>query len=108
MSRDLLLAEHDWKLLGRFHEGQIVDIDVAPLQGLLIEETQCAHAERDRAERQLLLADHVQLKLAYFFGTHQFRRLAEVFGKLLDGVNVTANCVWGVITALEFVQHPLT
>ena len=29
-------------------------------------------------------------------------------GKLLDGVNVNTNCIGVVITALKFLQHPLT
>ncbi len=77
-------------------------------QGLSVQKSQCAHAERDCAESQLLLLHHLQLKLAYFIGTHQFRTFAEVPGKLLDGVNVTTNRVRGVVTALELVQHSLT
>jgi hypothetical protein len=105
---DLLLAQDNWQLLGRSYQGQVLDIDVAPSQGLLVQEPQCAHAERNCAERQLLLADHVQLKLAYFVGAHQFGRLAEVLGQVFNGMNVATNRVWCVVPALKLVQHPLT
>jgi hypothetical protein len=81
-----------WRLSRRCHAGASVSI----------QKSQCAHAKRNRAESQLILFHRVQLELAYVVGAHQFRRLAEVFGKLLDGVNVTTNGVGGVVTGLEF------
>jgi hypothetical protein len=50
----------------------------------------------------------MQLKLAYLLGAHQLRGLVEVVGELLNGQNVATNGVDVLVTAPEFLQHPLT
>jgi len=47
---DLLLAQDNWQLLGRSHQRQVVNVDITPAQSLSVQETQCAHAKRNRAE----------------------------------------------------------
>jgi hypothetical protein len=47
----LLLAQDNRQLLGRSHQRQIVDVDITAAQSLSVEEPQCAHAQRNRAER---------------------------------------------------------
>ncbi len=50
----------------------------------------------------------MQLKLADLLAAQMLRRLAEVLRELLDRQNVAASRVGRVVTALEFLQHPLT
>jgi hypothetical protein len=47
---DLLLAQDNRQLLGRSDQGKIVDVDITPSQGFLVQEPQCSHAQRNRAE----------------------------------------------------------
>ena len=56
---DLFLAQDNGQLLGRSHQRQVVDVDITPAQSLSVKKPQRAHSERDGAEGQLLLADHV-------------------------------------------------
>jgi hypothetical protein len=50
----------------------------------------------------------MQLKLPDLLDAHPLRGLVEVPGELLHGQNVAANGIAAVVTALKFLQHPLT
>jgi hypothetical protein len=50
----------------------------------------------------------MQLKLTDLLDAHPLRGLVEVLGELFHGQNVAANGVGAVVSALEFLQHPLT
>src|ERR1019366_1077149 len=104
-ARDFFRTQYDRQLLRSLQQRQIVEVQIAPLQGLLVEKPQRAHAQRDRSDSQLLLLQQMQLKLADLFGAHQLRGLTEVAGELLHGQNVAANRVDGIVASLEFLQH---
>ena len=48
------------------------------------------------------------MKIADLLDAHQFGRFMEMYSELLDGELVAANRVGIIVTALEFLQHPLS
>src|ERR1700722_13703760 len=79
-----LRTQHDWKLPGSLWKDQVVVGDIARFQGLLVEKTQRRNTPLDRAGRELLIPEQMQLELSNLLPAQMLRRLAEVIRKLLD------------------------
>src|SRR5258708_614922 len=73
-----------------------------------IEEAQCTDHLDEGRPRYFLLFDQEQLVLADVLGTEPVGRLAEMLGKLGDGMQVNPDRGGRVVTDLEIFQHPLS
>ena len=101
-------TEHDRQFFGTLRVDQIIEGEIAPLQGLLVEKPQSRHADLDSAWGEFLFVEQVELVTAYLLGAWFFRGLAEVLCKLLYGEDVATSCSLGIVATLELFQHPFT
>ena len=61
--RHFFRAQHNRQLLRLLQQRKIVEVQIAPFQGLLVQKPQRAHAQCDRSDRQLLLPQPVKLSV---------------------------------------------
>jgi hypothetical protein len=89
----------------QFREGQIVARVAAP-QNLEKQEAERRHLEHDSPGMQFPFLHQMKLILADVLAAEQVRGAMEVSGEPPDGTDVGTCGSLGVITALEFLEHP--
>ena len=80
---------------------------VGPAQRLDEQEPQRCGLSFDGARRKLAVAKQMDLVLANAIRAELVWRTVEALGESFQSMHVGANSVWGVVTALELIQHPL-
>jgi hypothetical protein len=70
-------TQHDQQLFGPLRVDQIIEGEIAPLQGFLVEKTQSPHTDLDSARGEFLFVEQTQLVTAYLLGTCFFGDLPK-------------------------------
>ena len=104
---DFIAAQNQRQLLFAPRKRNAFDGDL-PVEGMGIEEAQCADHQHIGGRRHLLFFDQEQLKSTNVFGTELIGWFAEVLGKRLDGVQIEPDRGRRILADLKVFQHPLS
>jgi hypothetical protein len=74
----------------------------------LEEEPQCRDPHLHCAWGELSFLQQVPLEPLKVRGSQPVRRLTELLCELFYCEDVAADCLWSIVAALEFLQHPLS
>jgi hypothetical protein len=75
------------------------------LESLNVEEPQSGQTLRNGARRQFSLLEQLGLIFANMFRAQTIGRTPESPREIFNSADVTACCIFRVITTLEFLQH---
>jgi hypothetical protein len=82
-------------------EDEIVEGEIAPFQGALVQESQRRDPHLDSTGLKLLLLQQVSLIMSQVLCAQVFRRAVEVLGKLPDGTEIAADGGRRVVSPLK-------
>src|SRR5271166_4878390 len=106
-TRNLLLAEHLWKVTNLLRIWRLGDAPAA-LQHVNIEEAQRSQSQDHSVGTELQLGEEHRLIATNVFGAKLVGWAMKISAEVLNPMNVRANRCLGEVTAPQLLKHELT